>query len=288
MKVEKSDRTIEGKEVFKIFELESGEYYEGDVLVVEGKARIDGSVDGDVITIDSEIKIEGAIDGDLVTLFSKGSFNGSVSGDFVCISSEMKIIGGNVEGDMVSVASKSTANNVAVEGDKVNVKFPLLSSILKMAKPLVVKKAIKSEEIKEMDELVVKEGESIKWEGVHLKARRVEVRGALKLDSIKEAKEVIVHGTLKCGAISSELLRTSGEVKCGAVNANRVEVLRDGNIWSGAVDCDELLIEEGGRIKAGAVNAKRAKVDGTITSGAFSCDKFEGIGRIKGPFSWRW
>ena len=85
--------------------LERGESTSGDLVLVRGHARIDGTVNGDCVLVGSDAEISGTINGDTVSVASKLRFSpGTV-----------------VNGDFVSTVSTVTgASDVHVNGERVN------------------------------------------------------------------------------------------------------------------------------------------------------------------------
>jgi RDD family len=87
------------------FVLEKGESTSGDLVLVRGHARVDGTVNGDCVLVGSEADISGTINGDTVSVASKTRFSpGTV-----------------INGDFVSVVSTvSGASDVHVNGERIN------------------------------------------------------------------------------------------------------------------------------------------------------------------------
>jgi hypothetical protein len=87
------------------FVLEKGESTNGDLVLVRGHAKIDGTVNGDCVLVGSDADVSGTINGDTVSVASKMRFSpGTV-----------------VNGDFVScVSSISGGENVHVNGDRFN------------------------------------------------------------------------------------------------------------------------------------------------------------------------
>jgi uncharacterized RDD family membrane protein YckC len=87
------------------FVLERGESTSGDLVLVRGHAKIDGTVNGDCVLVGSDADISGTINGDAVSVASKMRFSpGTV-----------------INGDFVSVVSTVTgASDAHVNGERVN------------------------------------------------------------------------------------------------------------------------------------------------------------------------
>jgi cytoskeletal protein CcmA (bactofilin family) len=87
------------------FVLERGESTSGDLVLVRGHAKIDGTVNGDCVLVGSDADISGTINGDTVSVASKMRFSpGTV-----------------INGDFVSVVSTvSGASDVHVNGERIN------------------------------------------------------------------------------------------------------------------------------------------------------------------------
>jgi uncharacterized RDD family membrane protein YckC len=87
------------------FVLEKGESTSGDLVLIRGHAKIDGTVNGDCVLVGSDADISGTISGDTVGVASKIRF----------------APGAVVNGDFTSVASAVTgASDLHVNGDRVN------------------------------------------------------------------------------------------------------------------------------------------------------------------------
>lgn len=87
------------------FVLEKGQSTSGDVVLVRGHAKIDGTVNGDCVLVGSEADISGTINGDTVSVASNVRFSPGtvVNGDFVS-----------------TVSTISGASDVHVNGERVN------------------------------------------------------------------------------------------------------------------------------------------------------------------------
>jgi cytoskeletal protein CcmA (bactofilin family) len=87
------------------FVLERGESTSGDLVLVRGHAKIDGTVNGDCVLVGSDADISGTINGDAVSVASKMRFSpGTV-----------------INGDFVSVVSTvSGASDLHVNGERIN------------------------------------------------------------------------------------------------------------------------------------------------------------------------
>jgi uncharacterized RDD family membrane protein YckC len=87
------------------FVLEKGESTSGDLVLVRGHAKIDGTVNGDCVLVGSDADISGTINGDAVSVASKMRFSpGTV-----------------INGDFVSVVSTvSDSSHVHVNGERIN------------------------------------------------------------------------------------------------------------------------------------------------------------------------
>jgi len=87
------------------FVLQKGESTSGDVVLVRGHAKIDGTVNGDCVLVGSEADISGTINGDTVSVASKVRFSPGtvVNGDFVS-----------------TVSTISGASDLHVNGERVN------------------------------------------------------------------------------------------------------------------------------------------------------------------------
>jgi hypothetical protein len=87
------------------FVLERGESTSGDLVLVRGHAKIDGTVNGDCVLVGSDADISGTINGDAVSVASKMRFSpGTV-----------------INGDFVSVVSTvSGSSDVHVNGERIN------------------------------------------------------------------------------------------------------------------------------------------------------------------------
>jgi uncharacterized RDD family membrane protein YckC len=87
------------------FVLERGESTSGDLVLVRGHAKIDGTVNGDCVLVGSEADISGTINGDTVSVASKLRFSPGtvVNGDFVS-----------------TVSAVSGASDVHVNGERIN------------------------------------------------------------------------------------------------------------------------------------------------------------------------
>jgi uncharacterized RDD family membrane protein YckC len=87
------------------FVLEKGETTSGDLVLVRGHAKIDGTVNGDCVLVGSDADISGTINGDTVSVASKLRF----------------LPGTTVNGDFVSVVSSVFgASEVHVNGERIN------------------------------------------------------------------------------------------------------------------------------------------------------------------------
>jgi RDD family len=87
------------------FVLEKGETTSGDLVLVRGHAKIDGTVNGDCVLVGSDADISGTINGDTVSVASKLRFSPGtvVNGDFVSV-----------------VSSVFGASEVHVNGERIN------------------------------------------------------------------------------------------------------------------------------------------------------------------------
>jgi uncharacterized RDD family membrane protein YckC len=87
------------------FVLEKGESTSGDLVLVRGHAKIDGTVNGDCVLVGSDADISGTINGDAVSVASKMQFSpGTV-----------------INGDFVSVVSTvSGSSHAHVNGERIN------------------------------------------------------------------------------------------------------------------------------------------------------------------------
>jgi uncharacterized RDD family membrane protein YckC len=87
------------------FVLEKGESTTGDLVLVRGHAKIDGTVNGDCVLVGSDADISGTINGDAVSVASKMRFSpGTV-----------------INGDFVSVVSTVSGSSSAhVNGERIN------------------------------------------------------------------------------------------------------------------------------------------------------------------------
>jgi hypothetical protein len=88
------------------FVLEKGESTSGDLVLVRGHAKIDGTVNGDCVLVGSDADISGTINGDAVSVASKLRFSPGtvINGDFVS-----------------TVSTISGASDVHVNGDRINI-----------------------------------------------------------------------------------------------------------------------------------------------------------------------
>jgi hypothetical protein len=87
------------------FVLEKGESTSGDLVLVRGHAKIDGTVNGDCVLVGSDADVSGTINGDAVSVASKMRFSpGTV-----------------INGDFVSVVSTvSGSSHAHVNGERIN------------------------------------------------------------------------------------------------------------------------------------------------------------------------
>ena len=90
------------------FVLARGESTSGDLVLVRGHAKIDGTVNGDCVLVGSEADISGTINGDTVSVASNLRFSPGtvVNGDFVS-----------------TVSTISGASDVHVNGERINLDF---------------------------------------------------------------------------------------------------------------------------------------------------------------------
>jgi hypothetical protein len=87
------------------FALGKGESTSGDLVLIRGHAKIEGTVNGDCVFVGSEAEVSGTINGGTVSVASKVHF----------------LPGTVVNGDFVSVASAVTgASEIQLNGDRVN------------------------------------------------------------------------------------------------------------------------------------------------------------------------
>jgi uncharacterized RDD family membrane protein YckC len=101
------------------FVLERGESTSGDLVLIRGHAKIDGTVNGDCVLVGSDADVSGTINGDTVGVASKIRFSP----------------GAVVNGDFTSVASAVTgASDVHVNGDRVNLDILPTDTILGLDK----------------------------------------------------------------------------------------------------------------------------------------------------------
>ena len=85
--------------------LEKGESTSGDVVLLRGHARIEGTVNGDCVLVGSDADISGTINGDMVGVASKLRFSP----------------GTTINGDLAStVSTVSGASDVHVNGERIN------------------------------------------------------------------------------------------------------------------------------------------------------------------------
>jgi hypothetical protein len=88
------------------FVLEKGESTSGDLVLVRGHAKIDGTVNGDCVLVGSEADISGTINGDAVSVASRMRFSPGtvINGDFVSVVSTVSgASDAHVNGERISL-----------------------------------------------------------------------------------------------------------------------------------------------------------------------------------------
>ncbi|QTA38826.1 hypothetical protein JYK00_04785 [Thermosipho ferrireducens] len=277
-------------EAEKVIDFDEEEYkkWTGSKDVIGGKIVIDeGEVhEGDLNVVKGDVVVKGTIQGELSVVMGKLEFSGKVTKDANVVGSTVNWNGGIIEGDLNIVGCKESGKPPVVNGNLVRYNNAFIKGILSFfVKPFLSGLEVRNGKIfsknyglitnimsgkkrrkKEIEELVVKEGEIYETED-ELFAERIVVKGEF-IGTNVEAEEIIISGNLKCGNVSTEslYLNEGAILKCGNISA------------------EEIVVEENAKISCGNISSETINVNGKISAGYVNCEHIYGKGKVNAGF----